>query len=83
MDWRNYAACREENPDLFFPLGDTGAALLQVEEAKGFCRRRCPVINQCLVWALESGEEYGVWGGQSESQLRTIRRDRAIRRDAP
>ncbi len=54
MDWRHNAVCREEDPELFFPIGNTGPALLQIEEAKAVCRR-CPVIEQCLQWALESG----------------------------
>ncbi|CAM5280018.1 Transcriptional regulator WhiB [Streptomyces glaucescens] len=44
MDWRHNAVCREEDPELFFPIGNTGPALLQIEEAKAVCRR-CPVID--------------------------------------
>ena len=44
MDWRHRAACRDEDPELFFPIGNTGPALLQIEEAKAVCRR-CPVID--------------------------------------
>ena len=39
MDWRHRAVCREEDPELFFPIGNTGPALLQIEEAKAVCRR--------------------------------------------
>lgn len=74
MDWRFNAACREEDPELFFPIGNTGLALLEIEEAKSVCRRRCPVIEQCLQWALESGQEYGVWGGLSEDERRSMKR---------
>src|SRR6201987_5211584 len=59
-DWRNYAACRDVDPDLFFPLGTSGASLLQIDEAKQICRT-CPVCGPCLRWALESGAA-GVWG---------------------
>ena len=39
MDWRHEAACREVDPELFFPIGNSGPALLQIEEAKQVCRR--------------------------------------------
>ncbi|MEN3359563.1 MAG: WhiB family transcriptional regulator, redox-sensing transcriptional regulator, partial [Mycobacteriales bacterium] len=54
MDWRHRALCRDEDPELFFPIGNTGPAILQIEEAKGVCRR-CTVTEECLSWALESG----------------------------
>ena len=73
MDWRHRAACMEEDPELFFPIGNTGPALLQVEEAKAVCRR-CPVIIDCLAWALESGQDAGVWGGLSEEERRALKR---------
>ncbi|WP_432158770.1 WhiB family transcriptional regulator [Streptomyces sp. bgisy153] len=79
MDWRHNAACREEDPELFFPIGDTGPALLQIEEAKAVCRR-CPVIEQCLQWALESGQAHGVWGGLSEAERPSMKRRAARRR---
>ncbi|WP_410540596.1 WhiB family transcriptional regulator [Streptomyces sp. KL2] len=77
-DWRKRGACRNEDPDLFFPVGTTGPALLQIEEAKAICRRRCPVMEQCLTWALEVGEE-GVWGGLSEDERRLLKRHTARR----
>jgi WhiB family redox-sensing transcriptional regulator len=74
MDWRHEAICREEDPELFFPVGTSGPALLQVEQAKAVCRR-CPVTEECLAWALESGQDAGVWGGMGEDERRaTIRR---------
>ena len=39
MDWRHRAACLDEDPELFFPIGNTGPAILQIEEAKAVCRR--------------------------------------------
>jgi WhiB family transcriptional regulator, redox-sensing transcriptional regulator len=47
MDWRNYAACRDVDPELFFPIGNTGPALLQIDQAKQVCRR-CKVSSACL-----------------------------------
>ncbi|MFE4827638.1 WhiB family transcriptional regulator [Streptomyces sp. NPDC056672] len=79
MDWRHNAICREEDPELFFPVGNTGPALLQIEEAKAVCRR-CPVMEQCLRWALEAGQNEGVWGGLSEDERRALKRRTARRR---
>lgn len=75
MDWRLKAACREEDPELFFPVGNTGPALLQVEEAKAVCAR-CPVTDECLQWALETHQDAGVWGGTGEDERRAMRRRR-------
>jgi WhiB family redox-sensing transcriptional regulator len=72
-DWRDDATCREEDPELFFPLGNSGAYLAQIEEAKAVCRR-CPVIGACLQWALETSQDAGVWGGLSENERRAMKR---------
>ncbi|MEV0989915.1 WhiB family transcriptional regulator [Streptomyces sp. NPDC049949] len=79
MDWRHNAVCREEDPELFFPLGNTGPALLQIEEAKSVCRR-CPVMEPCLQWALEAGLDDGVWGGLSDDERRVMKRRAARNR---
>jgi len=79
MDWRHEAACREEDPEVFFPVGNTGPALAQIEEAKKICER-CPVKELCLAWALESGQDAGVWGGLSEDERRAMKRRAARNR---
>jgi WhiB family transcriptional regulator, redox-sensing transcriptional regulator len=73
MDWRHVAACREVDPELFFPIGNSGPALLQIEEAKQVCRR-CTVLEDCLRWAIDSGQDAGVWGGMSEEERRAVKR---------
>ena len=45
MDWRHRALCRDEDPELFFPIGTTGPALVQIEQAKAVCQR-CPVVRR-------------------------------------
>ncbi len=73
-DWRKLAACRNEDPELFFVVGSTsGPALLQIEDAKNVCRR-CPSVTPCLEFALESGQESGVWGMTSEDDRRAMKR---------
>ncbi|MEU1434273.1 WhiB family transcriptional regulator [Streptomyces sp. NPDC005786] len=72
-NWRTHAACRDEDPDLFFPIGSTGPALVQTEDAKAVCQG-CPVKEQCLRWALENGQDAGVWGGLGENERRALKR---------
>jgi WhiB family redox-sensing transcriptional regulator len=79
MDWRHQSACRDEDPELFFPVGNTGPAITQIEEAKKVCNR-CIVREACLSWALESGQDAGVWGGLSEDERRALKRRAARNR---
>jgi len=72
-DWRDNAACRDADPDLFFPIGTTAPALRQVWEAIRICQA-CPILVRCLAWALEHGVTDGVWGGTTAEQRRAIRR---------
>jgi WhiB family transcriptional regulator, redox-sensing transcriptional regulator len=72
-DWRNDRNCGDEDPELFFPVGNTGPALLQIAEAKTVCRA-CTVVSDCLAWALSTGQDAGVWGGMSENERRSLKR---------
>ncbi|CAM5265622.1 Transcriptional regulator WhiB OS=Streptomyces fumanus OX=67302 GN=whiB PE=3 SV=1 [Streptomyces fumanus] len=80
-DWRDRAACRDEDPDLFFPDGTTGPYLLQIEQAKNVCRR-CPVAETCLRTALDAGTTDGIFGGLTHPERGALRR-RATRRREP
>ena len=72
-DWRDQAACRDTNPDLFFPVGTTGPAIEQIEQAKAVCGE-CPAQSACLEFALVTNQDSGVWGGTSEEERRKLRR---------
>ncbi|WP_329391499.1 WhiB family transcriptional regulator (plasmid) [Streptomyces sp. NBC_01351] len=72
-------ACAETDPELHFPNGNTGPALLQIEEAKAVCRS-CPLMESCLQGALDRNEHYGVWGGLSEDERRALKRRAARNR---
>lgn len=76
-DWRDDAACRHLDPDLFFPEGTWGAALRQVEAAKRVCRG-CPVRVPCLRWALTTAQDAGIWGGTTEDERRRMRLPRNL-----
>lgn len=73
LSWRDLGACQGMPTDLFFPQrGDL------TEYAKEICRG-CVVRAQCLEYALENFEMFGIWGGTSERQRRRMRRARRLR----
>lgn len=70
LAWRQKAACRGVDPDIFYPVSDEEA-----EDAKAICAA-CPVQQACLEWALAVREKDGVWGGATERERRRILRRR-------
>jgi WhiB family redox-sensing transcriptional regulator len=76
-DWRDRAACRAKDPELFFPIGEGGPALVQIAAAKAVCAS-CPVTAECLTFALVALPE-GIAGGLTATERRELRahRDRA------
>ena len=72
--WQERANCLGVDPDLFFP--ERGAS---TREAKAVCRG-CEVRAECLEYALDHGEKFGIWGGLSERERRRVRRQRALAR---
>jgi WhiB family transcriptional regulator, redox-sensing transcriptional regulator len=66
--WARDAECLSSHPKLFFPArGESTVA------AKKVCAG-CPVRSECLAYALDEGIKFGVWGGKSERERRTMRR---------
>ncbi len=78
-DWRQRSACRDTDPDLFFPVGATGPALEQIAAAKAVCRQ-CEAQSECLEFALATNQESGVWGGTCEDERRKLRKAWLARR---
>ena len=72
-EWRGRAACRDTDPELFFPIGTTGQAVDQIEAAKAVCRL-CDAKDLCLEFALATNQESGVWGCTSEEERRSLRK---------
>ena len=72
-EWRRNAACRDTDPDLFFPVGTTGPAIEQIDNAKAVCRE-CEARQPCLEYALTTNQDSGIWGGTSEEERRKLRR---------
>ena len=65
--WMDAAACREYDPGWFYP--EIGG---DARPAKRICQA-CPVIEQCLQYALDTEEEHGVWGGLTRTERRKLR----------
>ena len=73
--WRESAACRFLETDLFFPIGKTGLAVAEIQRAKAVCAA-CPVREPCLTFALDTHQGYGIWGGYDEDERRVMLRQR-------
>ncbi|MFO7293053.1 MAG: WhiB family transcriptional regulator [Actinomycetes bacterium] len=72
LSWQDYANCRGADADLFFP--ERGAS---TRKAKAICAE-CQVRQECLEFAIQIGEKFGIWGGMSERERRKIRRERQL-----
>jgi WhiB family transcriptional regulator, redox-sensing transcriptional regulator len=79
-DWRADSACRNADPDLFFPVAGGTVASRQVAKAQKICAS-CPVKKQCLEFAMRTHEPAGIWGGTTPEDR--IRARRARNRRAP
>jgi WhiB family redox-sensing transcriptional regulator len=66
--WQERALCAQTDPEAFFP--EKGGS---TREAKKICEV-CPVREQCLTYALEHDERFGIWGGLSERERRRLKR---------
>ena len=71
--WRARSACRDSDPDVFFPIGSAGRALEQIETARRICAA-CTVSDECLEFALATNQEAGIWGGTTEEERRKLRK---------
>ena len=66
--WLVFGACRDADPDLFFPTTRE-----ETDQALAICAS-CPVRPECLAYALEAGERFGIWGGLTEKRRRKLAR---------
>jgi WhiB family redox-sensing transcriptional regulator len=72
-EWWSVAACRDAEPELFFPISANSASSPLVKRAKLICAS-CPVRSKCLSYALDHRQEQGIWGGLTEEERRRIPR---------
>ena len=67
-DWQDRALCAQTDPEAFFP--EKGGS---TREAKRICSS-CEVRTECLDYALQNDERFGIWGGLSERERRRLKR---------
>ena len=69
LTWQDRALCAQTDPESFFP--EKGGS---VRAPKRVCRA-CEVRAECLEYALDTGQAYGIWGGLSERERRALKRE--------
>jgi WhiB family transcriptional regulator, redox-sensing transcriptional regulator len=67
LDWQDKALCAQVDPEIFFP--EKGGS---VRDPKRVCAR-CEVRPECLDYALDTGQQFGIWGGLSERERRRLK----------
>ncbi|NGY58364.1 WhiB family transcriptional regulator [Lentzea sp. NEAU-D13] len=68
QDWQERALCAQTDPEAFFP--EKGGS---TREAKRICLG-CEVRSECLEYALQHDERFGIWGGLSERERRKLKK---------
>jgi len=76
LTWRESALCAQTDPEAHYPEAGGTSAL-----AKRTCMA-CPVRAACLEHAITAGEEYGIWGGVGQKELRRLIRARRAEQEA-
>ncbi len=68
LAWQTDALCAQTDPEAFFP--EKGGS---TRDAKRICTS-CDVKSECLEYALQNDERFGIWGGLSERERRKLKR---------
>lgn len=68
QEWQDQALCAQTDPEAFFP--EKGGS---TREAKRICKA-CAVRDECLEYALEHDERFGIWGGLSDRERRRLKK---------
>lgn len=73
-EWQSQGPCNNADPEIFFP--ERGASS---KAARAVCGQ-CEVRMECLEYALNNKEQFGIWGGTSERERRRLRKERTLKR---
>ena len=73
--WRDEAACRDADPDIFFPPGRDHVDRPSTARARAICAG-CPVLDDCLAHAIATDQPDGIWGGLNTTERRRLARSR-------
>lgn len=68
-DWRDDAYCNGMPSELFYGKNELPMTSQEIKTAKTICNQ-CDVRRDCLITALKSKEEFGVWGGFTSFERR-------------
>ena len=85
-DWQKDAKCLGDRPEIYFPGRSKAVYRVTASLAKAVCNGKdgrpvCPVKDECLSWALEHDERYGIWGGLSHRERNARLRKEALESD--
>lgn len=79
--WQDHARCVGQNTDAFYPDRSRPDFKGQITDAKEYCKGfgdPCPVIHECLMYALERADSHGIWGGLSNRERRALFRKKTL-----
>lgn len=81
VDWSTRAACRGTDPELFYGHTEgvsqsSSEGRIAILQAKDRYCGRCPVKGECLEFAMKTNEKHGIWGGLTERERQSLRRQR-------
>jgi len=82
-EWRPRAACVDVPTSIFYSHSEITTSGNNVVEMRvnalrvkdAYCNK-CRVKSECLEFAMETNERYGIWGGLTERERQTLRRQR-------
>lgn len=75
--WREDALCRGKDTNLFYPEINIKGGKKQIADVQAICRL-CRVSSDCLAYAINNKEEFGIWGGLTTKDRLKITREHSV-----